>query len=68
MTDPSRLSGNAILQIIHAVIWAGAMLILSYLFRGEAWSRELLLWMIAGFITANCLIMSASSRNSQSDD
>lgn len=62
-----RNLNGAYLLLANAILWAAAMIGGSFVFKGAAWSEDLTLWMIAGFFTANGLILASLSRRSKRD-
>ncbi len=56
-------SNKGIILIVHALVWAGAMLGGTILFKGHAWSEDLFMWMVAGFVLVNGLLMTALGRS-----
>lgn len=48
--------------ILHALAWAGVMLGSSYVFKDYAWSEDLFLWLVAGFVLSNGLLLGAVGR------
>ena len=62
MSDEKN-SNKGIILIVHALVWAGAMLGGTALFKGHAWSEDLFMWMIVGFTLTNGLLMTALGRS-----
>lgn len=56
-------AGKSLVLIVHALIWAAAMLGGTYLFKDRPWGEDLFLWMIVGFTLANGLLMSVLGRS-----
>lgn len=55
--------GKAIVLIANALFWAAAILFASYVFKGQAWAEQLVLWGVAGFMLANGLLTAATGRS-----
>lgn len=60
--DKQNSSGSAIVLIIHALLWAALMLAGSFIFKDRPWADDLLMWMVAGFVLTNGLVLSATGR------
>lgn len=55
--------GKSIILIVHALVWAAAMVGGTYVFRDRPWADDLFMWMIVGFTLANGLLINALGRS-----
>lgn len=62
MGDNNSSGRNGLILIVNALLWAGAMLAGSWLFKDQPWGEDLFLWMIVGFTLANGLLLAAMGR------
>ena len=63
MDTQNKSPRKAMLLIVNALFWAGAMLGGAYLFKGAGWSDDMVLWMIVGFMVTNGLLLSALGKS-----
>ncbi|WP_425410998.1 hypothetical protein [Hyphococcus sp.] len=62
MQEPGKKRTSMAL-IAHAILWAGAMLGLPAIFKDQAWAENMFLWLVAGFIFSNGLLLSMLGHN-----
>jgi hypothetical protein len=59
MSDQKSGGAKGLILILHALVWAAAMIGGAYFFKDQPWGDDLVLWMIVGFTAANGLLMTA---------